>query len=96
MLEMELSVACGSVTLPVASFIHQETENNKRRNVGVIRMEQRSGLIRARLKGAAVSKGQVITFLDAHCECTVGWLPASFSPTQLWMTSPRPKDQGEH
>uniref|UniRef100_A0A8C8YU50 Polypeptide N-acetylgalactosaminyltransferase n=1 Tax=Prolemur simus TaxID=1328070 RepID=A0A8C8YU50_PROSS len=42
--------------------------------VNVIRMEQRSGLIRARLKGAAVSKGQVITFLDAHCECTVGWL----------------------
>ncbi|EPY82259.1 polypeptide N-acetylgalactosaminyltransferase 1 isoform 2-like protein [Camelus ferus] len=34
--------------------------------VHVIRMEQRSGLIRARLKGAAVSKGQVITFLDAH------------------------------
>lgn len=42
--------------------------------VHVIRMEQRSGLIRARLRGAAVSKGQVITFLDAHCECTVGWL----------------------
>ncbi|KAJ7414635.1 Polypeptide N-acetylgalactosaminyltransferase 1 [Willisornis vidua] len=42
--------------------------------VHVIRMEQRSGLIRARLKGAAASKGQVITFLDAHCECTVGWL----------------------
>ncbi|KFO22343.1 Polypeptide N-acetylgalactosaminyltransferase 1 [Fukomys damarensis] len=41
--------------------------------VHVIPMEQRSGLIRARLKGAAVSKGQVIT-LDAHCECTVGWL----------------------
>ncbi|XP_039188160.1 polypeptide N-acetylgalactosaminyltransferase 1 isoform X2 [Crotalus tigris] len=42
--------------------------------VYVIRMEQRSGLIRARLKGAAASKGQVITFLDAHCECTLGWL----------------------
>lgn len=37
-------------------------------------MEQRSGLIRARLRGAAATKGQVITFLDAHCECTVGWL----------------------
>ncbi|NWT04470.1 GLT13 acetylgalactosaminyltransferase, partial [Mionectes macconnelli] len=42
--------------------------------VKIIRMEQRSGLIRARLRGAAASKGQVITFLDAHCECTLGWL----------------------
>ena len=40
----------------------------------VIRSETRTGLIRARLKGAAASKGQVITFLDAHCECTEGWL----------------------
>lgn len=42
--------------------------------VRVVRMEQRSGLIRARLKGASLSTGQVITFLDAHCECTIGWL----------------------
>ncbi|NXY89472.1 GLT13 acetylgalactosaminyltransferase, partial [Alcedo cyanopectus] len=43
-------------------------------SVKIIRMEQRSGLIRARLRGAAASQGQVITFLDAHCECTLGWL----------------------
>ncbi|XP_061579628.1 polypeptide N-acetylgalactosaminyltransferase 13 isoform X2 [Cololabis saira] len=42
--------------------------------VRVLRMEQRSGLIRARLRGAAATTGQVITFLDAHCECTTGWL----------------------
>ncbi|XP_019910618.2 polypeptide N-acetylgalactosaminyltransferase 13 isoform X1 [Esox lucius] len=42
--------------------------------VRVLRMEQRTGLIRARLRGAAATRGQVITFLDAHCECTVGWL----------------------
>lgn len=38
------------------------------------RTEKRSGLIRARLLGAKHVKGQVITFLDAHCECTEGWL----------------------
>nr|XP_002128877.1 polypeptide N-acetylgalactosaminyltransferase 1 [Ciona intestinalis] len=42
--------------------------------VRVVRMEKRTGLIRARLRGASVSTGQVITFLDAHCECTEGWL----------------------
>uniref|UniRef100_A0A8D2P7D5 Polypeptide N-acetylgalactosaminyltransferase n=1 Tax=Zosterops lateralis melanops TaxID=1220523 RepID=A0A8D2P7D5_ZOSLA len=42
--------------------------------IRILRMEQRSGLIRARLRGAAASRGQVITFLDAHCECTLGWL----------------------
>lgn len=42
--------------------------------VYVLRTEKRSGLIRARLLGAKHVTGQVITFLDAHCECTEGWL----------------------
>lgn len=42
--------------------------------VKVIRLQQREGLIRARLTGAAAAKAEVLTFLDAHCECTVGWL----------------------
>ncbi|XP_044758630.1 polypeptide N-acetylgalactosaminyltransferase 5 [Coccinella septempunctata] len=42
--------------------------------VHLLRTKKRSGLIRARLLGAKHVKGQVITFLDAHCECTEGWL----------------------
>ena len=42
--------------------------------VRVMRTGVRSGLIRARLLGSKAAVGQVITFLDAHCECTEGWL----------------------
>jgi len=42
--------------------------------VRVERMGTRSGLIRARLRGAAVATAPVLTFLDAHCEATQGWL----------------------
>lgn len=41
--------------------------------VRIVRLPERQGLIRARLEGAKVAKGDVLTFLDAHCECTVGW-----------------------
>lgn len=40
----------------------------------VIRMHKRAGLVRARLTGVKVAKGDALVFLDAHCECTVGWL----------------------
>ncbi|CAG0917356.1 unnamed protein product [Notodromas monacha] len=42
--------------------------------VQVLRTGTRSGLIRARLLGAKHVRGEVITFLDAHCECADGWL----------------------
>ncbi|MGH0119571.1 UNVERIFIED_CONTAM: hypothetical protein FKN15_032396 [Acipenser sinensis] len=42
--------------------------------VKVVRQKERKGLITARLLGAAVATGDVLTFLDAHCECFHGWL----------------------
>ncbi|XP_030053204.1 polypeptide N-acetylgalactosaminyltransferase 6 [Microcaecilia unicolor] len=42
--------------------------------VRVLRLPGRKGLVAARLLGASQSKGKVLVFLDAHCECWPGWL----------------------
>ena len=38
------------------------------------RNTERLGLIKTRSKGAALSSGDAIVFLDAHCECGKNWL----------------------
>lgn len=51
-----------------------ETYMAKLGKVKIVRTKKREGLIRARLLGYSVSTGDVLTYLDSHCECTEGWL----------------------
>lgn len=59
----------------VADFLRTPLEEYVRTlsvETRVFRTESRIGLVNARLIGAKQAKGEILTFLDAHCECTVG------------------------
>ncbi|KAA0199892.1 Polypeptide N-acetylgalactosaminyltransferase [Fasciolopsis buskii] len=57
-------------------FLKEPLENYMKQLhiVKIVRTNERTGLIRARLVGAHASTAEVLTFLDSHIECTPGWL----------------------
>ncbi|XP_061381314.1 polypeptide N-acetylgalactosaminyltransferase 1-like isoform X3 [Danaus plexippus] len=42
--------------------------------IRILRLPQRQGLILARISGARIARGDVLIFLDSHCEVNVDWL----------------------
>ena len=57
-----------------------ETLTEKSGKVKLVRNIERQGLIRSRTRGAEVSTGGVVVFLDAHCEVNQNWLPPLLAP----------------
>lgn len=54
---------------------HDSSESQRDHDlVKIIHLPKRLGLIKARLQGARVAQGDVLLFLDSHCEATDLWL----------------------
>lgn len=55
---------------PLDRFVNQHLPKVK-----VLHLNERTGLIGARLAGARIASGDVLLFLDSHIEANVNWLP---------------------
>ncbi|XP_069111592.1 polypeptide N-acetylgalactosaminyltransferase 11-like [Argopecten irradians] len=54
---------------PIRSYVEENFQKVK-----YVKTPERAGLIRARMFGASQASGEVLVFLDSHCEVNVNWL----------------------
>ncbi|XP_022083079.1 N-acetylgalactosaminyltransferase 7-like isoform X1 [Acanthaster planci] len=55
--------------------------------VKVVHNKRREGLIRTRIIGARAATGDVLLWLDAHCEVGINWLPPLLTPIAVNRTT---------
>lgn len=57
-----------------------ETLADRSGKVKLVRNSERMGLINSRTRGAEAANGEVVVFLDAHCEVSYNWLTPLLAP----------------
>ena len=71
--------------------LHEQLEEELKKiyysKVKLVRNGEREGLIRSRNNGALAATGDVVVFLDAHCEVGYNWLPPLLAPIHEDRTS---------